>query len=71
MSECARFRPLLDVYLDDAATPETNALVHEHIAYCGSCALELQSSRSLRVSMREAPSTPSASFSDGTVCPWY
>lgn len=54
MSACTRIRPLLDVYLDDAATPETNALVHEHLSHCRSCAAELQSLRGLRAAMRQA-----------------
>lgn len=54
MSPCAHIQPLLEVYRDGETSPETNALVQEHVSHCASCAEELQSLRALRTSMRDA-----------------
>ena len=80
MSECARIQPLLEVYRDDETSPETNAIVQEHVRHCAACAEELQSLRALRASMRDALGTEraseglhrrvSASLVDDTRSPW-
>ena len=54
MNDCARILPLLDVYLDDETTAETNVLVQEHVEQCETCSRQLQTAHHLRVSMRDA-----------------
>ena len=54
MKDCSHILTLIDVYLDDEATAETNAMVHEHIELCEACARQLQAARRLRASMRDA-----------------
>ena len=54
MNDCSRVHALLDVYLDDETTVETNALVHQHLEHCEPCARQFQSAQQLRASMREA-----------------
>lgn len=60
MNDCHRVRALLDVYLDDEASAETNAVVQEHAGRCASCAAALQSARTLRTALREALATDRA-----------
>jgi hypothetical protein len=54
VNDCARILALLEVYLDDETTVETNALIHQHLDHCESCARQFQSAQQLRASMREA-----------------
>lgn len=54
MSTCADVVALLEVYLDDETSPDTNALVQQHLDRCPSCAARLQSARHLRAEMRAA-----------------
>ena len=54
MNDCNRILALLDVYLDDETTVETNALVHQHLEHCEPCARQFQSVQQLRASLREA-----------------
>lgn len=54
MNDCPRVSALLDVYLDDETTPETNAMVQQHLALCGSCAARLASAREMRAALRGA-----------------
>jgi mycothiol system anti-sigma-R factor len=54
MNDCSRILALLEVYLDDETTVETNALIHQHLETCESCARQFQSAQQLRASMREA-----------------
>jgi len=53
MTDCHRILALLDVYVDDETTPETNALVQEHVSRCAACAEQLHSLRRLRSSLRD------------------
>jgi mycothiol system anti-sigma-R factor len=54
MSPCADVIALLEVYLDDETSPDTNALVQQHLDRCPSCAARLQAARRLRADMRSA-----------------
>lgn len=54
MNDCARILSLLDVYLDDEATAETNVMVQQHVERCEACARQLQWAHHLRASMRDA-----------------
>ena len=54
MNDCSRIVALLDPYLDDETTVETNALVHQHLERCEGCARQFQSAQQLRASLREA-----------------
>jgi hypothetical protein len=54
MNDCSRIVALLDPYLDDETTVETNALVHQHLEHCEGCARQFQSAQHLRASLREA-----------------
>lgn len=54
MSTCADVIALLEVYLDDETSPDTNALVQQHLDRCPSCAARLQAARYLRAEMRAA-----------------
>ena len=54
MNDCARILTLIDVYLDDETTVETNALIHQHLDHCEACARQFQSAQHLRASLREA-----------------
>ena len=54
MNDCARILALLEVYLDDETTVETNALIYQHLNHCESCARQFQSDQQLRASMRDA-----------------
>jgi mycothiol system anti-sigma-R factor len=54
MNDCARIVPLLEVYLDDETTPETNVLLHRHLEQCPSCTARLHAARELRDTMRAA-----------------
>lgn len=54
MNDCARILLLLDVYLDDETTAETNVLVQQHVEQCETCARQLQAAHHLRVSVRDA-----------------
>jgi anti-sigma factor (TIGR02949 family) len=53
MTDCARILSLLDVYLDDEATAETNVMVQQHVERCEACARQLQWAHHLRASMRD------------------
>lgn len=54
MTDCARILALIDVYLDDETTAETNAMVQQHVEHCEACARQLQAAHHLRASMRDA-----------------
>lgn len=54
MNDCARILALLEVYLDDETSVETNALIHQHLDHCESCARQFQSAQQLRASLRDA-----------------
>jgi mycothiol system anti-sigma-R factor len=54
VNDCARILSLLDVYLDDEATAETNVMVQQHVEQCEACARQLQAAHHLRASMRDA-----------------
>lgn len=52
MSDCATTSALLDVYLDDEASPETNALVQAHARDCARCEQALHDMRELKMQLR-------------------
>ncbi len=52
MSNCAEVSALLEVYLDDETTPETNVLVQQHLERCASCAARLHAAREVRAALR-------------------
>lgn len=54
MSDCVRIIALMDVYLDDGTSAETNALVQDHLAHCGACARRLELLRAHRTAIRSA-----------------
>ena len=54
MNNCAETTALLEVYLDDETTPETNALVQRHVATCETCAARLHALREQRQQLRAA-----------------
>jgi hypothetical protein len=54
MNDCTRISPLLEVYADDEASPETNAIVLDHLQRCDRCARELRGIQSLRTGLRAA-----------------
>jgi hypothetical protein len=54
VTDCARILAIIDVYLDDETTPETNAMVQQHVQHCEACARQLQAAHHLRASMRDA-----------------
>ena len=54
MNSCAEITALLGVYLDDETTPDTNALVLQHVAACEACASHLHAQREQRHQLRTA-----------------
>lgn len=54
MNDCSHILALLEAYLDDETTVETNALVQQHLEHCEGCARQYQSAQHLRASMRGA-----------------
>jgi hypothetical protein len=54
VTDCARVAALLDVYVDDESTVETNVMVQQHVEHCAACARQLHELRELRAAMREA-----------------
>jgi anti-sigma factor (TIGR02949 family) len=54
MNDCSRVIEVLDVYVDDETTPETNAMVQQHLEQCRSCAARLDAERAWRASLRSA-----------------
>src|SRR5919108_1229684 len=53
MTDCATTSALLDVYLDDEASPETNALVQAHVRECARCEQTLHDMRELKMQLRD------------------
>jgi hypothetical protein len=54
MNDCTRIAPLLQLYADEEASPETNALVLDHLQHCKRCAGELHGITSFRAGLRAA-----------------
>ena len=54
MIDCARVAGLLDVYVDDETSAETNALILQHAAGCAACAQRLHVLRAERTALRAA-----------------
>jgi hypothetical protein len=54
MTDCSHVETLLDIYVDDETSAETNALVQAHVARCPSCARRLQLLRGHRGEVRAA-----------------
>jgi Putative zinc-finger len=54
MNDCSRVLTLLDVYLDDETSAETNVFVQQHLAHCGACARRFQLLRDHRLEVRAA-----------------
>jgi anti-sigma factor RsiW len=53
MTDCATTSALLDVYADDEASPETNALVQAHLRECARCEQALRDVRALKMQLRD------------------
>ena len=53
MTDCATTSALLDVYADDEASPETNALVQVHLSECARCEQALRDVRALKMQLRD------------------
>jgi hypothetical protein len=53
MTDCATTSALLDVYADDEASPETNALVQSHLRECARCEQALRDVRALKMQLRD------------------
>ena len=54
MTDCVRVVAILDVYIDDETSAETNAFVQQHVAHCAACARRLQQLREHRDEVRRA-----------------
>ena len=54
MNDCTRIAPLLEVYADDEASAETNAIVLDHVQRCERCARELRGIVALGAGLRGA-----------------
>ena len=54
MTDCVRVVAILDVYIDDETSAETNAFVQQHVAHCAACARRLQLLREHRDEVRRA-----------------
>jgi hypothetical protein len=60
MTDCTRIAPLLEVYADNEASAETNAMVLDHLPRCDRCARALGGIVSLRGGLRETLGAGSA-----------